>query len=185
MKIGYARVSTDEQNFDLQIDLLNMDGCEKIVKEKMTGKSGNRPALVKTIARLQEGDTLVVWKLDRLGRSLKNLIDILQELKNRKIGFRCIADGIDTETASGKLLFHIIGAIAEFEGVLISERTRAGLKAAQKRGKHIGRPRAINAAQIRLAQRLSASGEMTCADIAARLKVGKTTLWRAMKREAI
>lgn len=185
MKIGYARVSTDDQNLDLQTDLLRKDGCDKVFMEKMTGKVGARPELTRLLGQLRAGDVLVVWKLDRLGRSLKNLIDILQELKARQIGFRCITDGIDTETASGKLLFHIIGAIAEFEGVLISERTKAGLQAARNRGKRIGRPLLIDDGQIQLAQQLAASGEMSNADIAARFNVGKTTLWRAMKRDSV
>lgn len=183
MKIGYARVSTDDQNLDLQTDLLRKDGCDKVFMEKMTGKAGSRPVLTRLLGQLRAGDVLVVWKLDRLGRSLKHLIDILQELKARQIGFRCITDGIDTETASGKLLFHIIGAIAEFEGVLISERTKAGLQAARNRGKRIGRPPAIDENQIQLAQQLIDSGEMSRADIAAQFNVGTTTLWRAMRRD--
>ncbi len=183
MKIGYARVSTDDQNLDLQTDLLRKDGCDKVFMEKMTGKVGSRPVLTRLLGQLRAGDVLVVWKLDRLGRSLKHLIDILQELKARQIGFRCITDGIDTETASGKLLFHIIGAIAEFEGVLISERTKAGLQAARNRGKRIGRPPAIDEHQIQLAQQLIDSGEMSRADIAAQFNVGTTTLWRAMRRD--
>lgn len=183
MKIGYARVSTDDQSLDLQLDQLQKDDCEVIFREKITGKNNNRPVLSETLAQLQEGDVLVVWKLDRLGRSLKHLINILQELEARKIGFRCIADGIDTETASGRLLFHVVGAIAEFEGALISERTKAGLQAARGRGKQIGRPRIISASELRLARELSRSGGWTHAAIAARLNVGKTTLWRAMKRD--
>jgi len=184
MKIGYARVSTEDQNLDLQIDLLTKDGCRKIFKEKMTGKTGSRPALNRALMVLKEGDMLVVWKLDRLGRSLKNLINILQDLEARKIGFRSIADGIDTETATGRLLFHVIGAIAEFECVQISERTKAGLQAAKRRGKRLGRPPSISASQIALAKQLVQEGELSNADIAARLKIGKTTLWRAMKQEA-
>lgn len=183
MKIGYARVSTDDQHLDLQIDHLQGDGCEQVFTEKITGKSGHRPVLALALEGLREGDVLVVWKLDRLGRSLKDLIHILQMLEARRIGFRCVADGIDTQTPSGRLLFHVVGAIAEFEGALISERTKAGLQAARRRGKHIGRPSRISAADITLARSLSDSGQWSHADIAARLNVGRTTLWRALRRE--
>jgi len=139
-KIGYARVSTEDQNLALQLDALRHDGCHRIYQEKITGKIASRPVLTSALASLGEGDMLVVWKLDRLGRSLKHLIDIVQELEARKIGFRSIADGIDTETPSGRLLFHVIGAIAEFEARQISERTKAGLLAARRRGQRLGRP---------------------------------------------
>lgn len=185
MKIGYARVSTDDQSLNLQLDHLNRDGCDRIYMEKITGRGRHRPALDEALAQLNAGDVLVVWKLDRLGRSLKHLISILQELESRQVGFRCISDGIDTETPSGRLLFHVIGAIAEFECSLISERTKAGLQSARRRGKQIGRPLLIDKNQIRLAHQLSASGKVSHADIAARLNVGKTTLWRAMKRDSV
>jgi DNA invertase Pin-like site-specific DNA recombinase len=185
MKIGYARVSTDDQSLNLQLDHLKRDGCDKIYMEKITGRGRHRPVLDEALAQLSAGDVLVVWKLDRLGRSLKHLISILQELENRQVGFRCISDGIDTEIPSGRLLFHVIGAIAEFECSLISERTKAGLQSARRRGKQIGRPLLIDKDQIRLAKQLSESGTISNADIAARLNVCKTTLWRAMKRDSI
>ena len=176
-------LSTEDQNLDLQIDHLTKDGYSKILTEKLTGRNNARPALDKVLKLLRPGDMLVVWKLDCLGRSLKDLINILQVLETRKIGFRSITDGIDTETATGWLLFHVIGVIAEYECVQISERTKAGLQAARRRGKRLGRPLAIKEAQIRLAQQLSATGILSTAEIAARLNVGRATLWRAMKRE--
>lgn len=145
-------LSTEDQNLDLQIDHLTKDGYSKILTEKLTGRNNARPALDKVLKLLRPGDMLVVWKLDCLGRSLKDLINILQVLETRKIGFRSITDSIDTETATGRLLFHVIGAIAEYECVQISERTKAGLQAARRRGKRLGRPLAIKEAQIRLAQ---------------------------------
>ena len=141
MKIGYARVSTEDQNLALQIDALRQQGCERIFEEKMTGASRSRPVLHETLAALRPGDVLVVWKLDRLGRSLQHLIEITAGLELRGIDFHSISDGIDTRTPAGKLLFHIVGAIAEFERSQISERTKAGMAAARLRGKRLGRPR--------------------------------------------
>ncbi|MEW3780782.1 recombinase family protein [Pseudomonas aeruginosa] len=180
-KIGYARVSTEDQNLALQLDALRHEGCTRIYQEKMTGKAGDRPKLAAALAALGEGDQLVVWKLDRLGRSLKHLIDTVQELEARNIGFRSISDGIDTETPGGRLLFHVIGAIAEFEVRQISERTKAGLLAARRRGKRLGRPPVLNPDRIAEAQRLFQSGELSRAAIAERLQVGRTTLWRATR----
>ncbi|BBJ23045.1 recombinase family protein [Candidatus Nitrotoga sp. AM1P] len=184
MKIGYARVSTEDQNLDLQLDLLSQDGCQKIFKEKMTGKRGSRPVLDKALATLKNGDMLVVWKLDRLGRSLRNLTNILNDLEGRGIGFRSISDGIDTETPAGRLLFHLIGAIAEFECSQISERTKAGLHAARRRGRRLGRPPRIGHHDVKLAKHLRDTQKLNYADIAARLGVGRTTLWRAMAEDA-
>ncbi|WP_423174590.1 recombinase family protein [Stenotrophomonas maltophilia] len=180
-KIGYARVSTEDQNLALQLDALRQDGCKRIYQEKITGKAGHRPTLAAALAALSEGDMLVVWKLDRLGRSLKHLIDTVQELEARKIGFRSIADGIDTETPGGRLLFHVIGAIAEFEVRQISERTKAGLLAARSRGARLGRPPVLSPERIAEAQRLCQAGELSRAAIAQRLNIGRTTLWRVMR----
>jgi DNA invertase Pin-like site-specific DNA recombinase len=147
-KIGYARVSTEDQNLDLQIHALRQDGCVDLFEEKITGTSQSRPVLNAALESLKAGDTLVVWKLDRLGRSLQHLIEILQSLEARDVGFRSISDSIDTNSAGGRLLFHILGALAEFESSLISERTKAGLQAARRKGKTLGRPKCMDGAQI-------------------------------------
>lgn len=179
MKVGYARVSTEDQNLDAQRDQLRADGCTKIFEEKITGKKDRRPALDEALASLKRGDTLVVWKLDRLGRSVKNLTTILHDMDSRGVCFRSISDGIDTGTPTGKLMFHMLGAIAEFEAALVSERTKIGLQAARQRGKRPGRPRLLSAHQVHQAELLRTRENLSCADIAARLKVGRTTLWRA------
>lgn len=140
MMIGYARVSTDEQNPALQFDALTRAGCQRIFTESASGAAVNRPALEQVLRSLQHGDTLVVWKLDRLGRSLSHLISLVTQLESKGVAFRSLSDAIDTGTASGRLQFHIMGAMAEFERALISERTRAGMAAARARGRNIGRP---------------------------------------------
>lgn len=141
--IGYARVSTDEQNPALQFDALTRAGCKTIFTESASGAAVSRPALEKALSALRPGDTLVTWKLDRLGRSLSHLIGIVTLLECRGVAFRSLSESIDTETASGRLLFHVMGALAEFERALISERTRAGMAAARARGRNIGRPRKL------------------------------------------
>lgn len=141
MRVGYARVSTDEQSLDLQLDALQRDGCDRVYHDRgLSGATADRPALGLALKALREGDVLVVWKLDRLGRSLAHLISIIVALERRGVGFRSISEAIDTTSASGRLLFHIMGALAEFERALISERTRAGMNAARARGVHVGRP---------------------------------------------
>src|SRR5829696_3337023 len=142
MDVGYARVSTFDQNLDLQKDALKRAGCEKIFTDTMSGAKAERPGLVQALTFTRTGDVLVVWKLDRLGRSLKNLIDVVTKLETLGIGFRSITESIDTTTSGGKLIFHIFGALAEFERDLIRERTQAGLTAARARGRKGGRPRA-------------------------------------------
>lgn len=180
MKVGYARVSTEDQSLDAQRDQLRADGCTRVFEEKITGRKDRRPALDQALALLQPGDTLVVWKLDRLGRSVKNLTTILHDLDSRGVCFRSISDGIDTGTPTGKLMFHMLGAIAEFEAALVSERTKIGLQAAKQRGKRLGRPRRLEAHQVRQAELLRTCDDLTCADVAARFKVGRTTLWRSL-----
>lgn len=141
MRVGYARVSTEEQSLDLQLDALKRDGCERVFHDHgLSGAMVSRPALEAALKSLRFGDVLVVWKLDRLGRSLAHLISIIVSLEGRGVGFRSISEAIDTTSASGRLLFHIMGALAEFERTLISERTRAGMEAARARGVHVGRP---------------------------------------------
>jgi DNA invertase Pin-like site-specific DNA recombinase len=145
MLIGYARVSTDDQDFALQEDALKKAGCQKIFYDKMSGAGAERPGLRESLDYLRDKeDTLVVWRLDRLGRSLKNLIEMMNLLEERSIGFQSLQESIDTTTSGGKLIFHIFGALAEFERNLIRERTMAGLASARARGKKGGRPKALD-----------------------------------------
>ena len=157
MLIGYARVSTQDQHPELQLDALRAAGCEQTFHEKMTGKLAERPELDACLRTLRKGDTLVVWKLDRLGRSLKNLVEIIHGLEQRGVAFRSLTESIDTANASGKLIFHIFGALAEFEHSLILERTMAGLSAARARGRLGGRKTKLSANDVRKAAALSAS----------------------------
>ncbi|MFD1792699.1 recombinase family protein [Ochrobactrum teleogrylli] len=143
-RIGYARVSTDEQKVDLQLNALKQAGCEQVfIDEGVSGAIAERAGLQKAMASLRPGDTLVVWRLDRLGRSLINLVALMSELGKRGIEFHSLTENIDTSSAGGRLVFHMMAALAEFERSLISERTKAGMEAAKLRGKHVGRPRRI------------------------------------------
>lgn len=146
--IGYARVSTKDQSLDLQVDALKEAGCSKIFHEVASGSKSERDELNKLIEYIREGDTLVVWKLDRLGRSMRNLIQIITDLKEMKIGFKSLNDPIDTTTSQGMLIFNIFSSLAEFETDLIRERTMAGLKSARKRGVVGGKPRSLNQDQV-------------------------------------
>ena len=187
MHIGYARVSTDDQDTRLQIDALKRAGCEKIYEERASGSRTDRPELAKALAHGRKGDMVVVWKLDRLGRSLPHLIDTVHDLEERKVGFRSLTDNIDTTTASGRMFFHMMGALAQFERDLIRERTLAGLKAARERGNVGGRPRKLTDADLKLARSLmrDKSEQWTRPAVAARLGVSPMTLWRAMRREPV
>lgn len=179
MLIGYARVSTDEQNLDLQVDALEQAGCDRIFSD--TGFSGaltSRPALDRAIALLRPGDTLVTWRLDRLGRSLGHLISLVAELESKHVAFKSLSDAIDTRTAGGRLQFHMLGALAEFERSLISERTRAGMAAARARGARIGRPAKLDAAEIDAA--MVQAHRRSLAKLAERLDVSPSTLRRAI-----
>ena len=158
MQIGYARVSGVEQNIDLQIDALKKAGCKKLFSDKMSGARSDRPGLAEAIAYGRQGDVLVVWRLDRLGRSLPHLIATIHDLEQRGIGFRSLTEAIDTTTTGGKLVFHIFSALAEFERNLIRERTRAGLAAARQRGRVGGRPRSMTNEKIRAAKKMLAEG---------------------------
>lgn len=144
MLVGYARVSTDEQDFALQKDALLKEGCKKIFSDKMSGAKSKRPGLNEAINYMREGDVLIVWKLDRLGRSLKQLIETINILEKGKIGFKSLTEEINTTTPGGKLIFHIFGALAEFERNLIRERTKAGLAAARARGRVGGKKKALD-----------------------------------------
>ncbi len=178
MKVGYSRVSTSDQNSALQLDALKKAGCERIFDETASGAKQDRPELAKALEYCRDGDVLVVWKLDRLARSLKQLIATVEELENRGIQFQSITEGLDTTSAGGKLVFHIMGALAEFERNLIRERTIAGLESARQRGRLGGRPRALDDRDIVAAKALLADESLSVNDVAQRLKVSPATIYR-------
>lgn len=182
MKIGYARVSTIDQNPNAQRDALKLAGCEKIVTEKISGASVKRPKLEKLLRSLDTGDVLTVWRLDRVGRSLPHLLNVVGDLKERDIGFQSLNETIDTTTANGELIFHLFASMAQFERSLIVERTQAGLVAAKKRGVRLGRPPALKTAQIKHARKLIESGERPSA-VAGTLGIDRSTLYRALNKE--
>jgi len=184
MYIGYARVSTQEQTLALQQDALEKIGCSKIFTDTASGATAERPGLAEALAYVRAGDTLVVWRLDRLGRSLKHLIDTITDLNNRHIGFKSITENIDTTTSGGKLIFHIFGALAEFERDIIRKRTKAGLAAARARGRVGGRPKAqsLNTPKkVALAQSLYDTKSNTIDDICHTLHISRATLYRYIK----
>jgi DNA invertase Pin-like site-specific DNA recombinase len=176
--IGYARVSTTEQNLDLQLDALTQAKCEKIFKDTISGAKSERPGLSQAMAFMREGDVLVVWKLDRLGRSWRDLIDIVSTLQERGIGLRVLQEAIDTTTPAGELIFHIFGALAEFERALIRQRTWAGLAAARARGGKGGRPRKFSGDQERQIALAMSNRATTMAEIRSLLKASDITLRR-------
>ena len=180
MLIGYARVSTQEQNPDAQLDALQAAGCERIFTEKASGAQRDRPELKAAIDDMRPGDILVVWKLDRLARSLKQLIETVERLGERDIGLRSLTEQIDTTSPGGRLIFHIFGALAEFERSIIRERTIAGLEAARARGRVGGRPRALDEAGIAAAKAMLSDPKITFAEVANRLGVNPSTLYRAI-----
>lgn len=184
MLIGYVRVSTIEQNVDLQIDELQKAGCEKIFRDKVSGVKTERPGLQEALEFLREGDSLVVWRLDRLGRSLKHLIETVGELEERGIGFRSLQESIDTTTSGGRLIFHIFGALAEFERNLIRERTMAGLSAARARGRVGGRPRALDEKKTQLAYQLYDEKKYAVIEICQMLEISKPTLYAYLRRRS-
>lgn len=177
MLIGYARVSTQDQNLDLQIEALTNAGCKKIFHEKASGSRAERPEFSKALEVLREGDTLVVWKLDRLGRSVKNLVDLVGELHKHGIQFKSLTDAIDTGTPSGRFFFHVMASLAQMERELTIERTRAGLEIARKLGRKGGRKRRMTDSKIESAKRLLANG-MPPRDVALNLSVSIPTLYR-------
>jgi DNA invertase Pin-like site-specific DNA recombinase len=180
MLIGYARVSTYDQTLNLQQDALTKAGCSKIFTDTASGAKAERKGLEEAFSYIRAGDTLVVWRLDRLGRSLRDLIATMTSLEERRIGFKSLTENIDTTTSGGKLIFHIFGALAEFERNLIRERTQAGLTAAHARGKKGGRPRALTARQLGIAQDLYEKRH-PIADICRTLKISRATLYRSLK----
>ncbi len=178
MLIGYARVSTQDQNPELQLDALTAAGCERIFEEKASGALRERPQLQAAIAYMRKGDTLVVWRLDRLARSVKQLIETIEELEAKGIGFRSITEAIDTTTSAGWLIFHIFAALAEFERSILRERTMAGLKAARERGRVGGRPAALTTADIAAAKALLTDTTITTKEVARRMGVSVSTLYK-------
>lgn len=183
MLVGYARVSTDDQNLHLQHDDLKKAGCEKFFEDKITGSKIDRPGLDAAIQFARRGDVIVVWRLDRLSRSLKDLIEVVALLDSKGIGIKSIHESIDTTSSSGKLIFHIFGALAEFERNLIRERTHAGLKAARARGKMGGRPKKLNAEKAKLAQDLYNEKSRTIKQICELVGVSKPTLYKYLSTD--
>ncbi len=184
MRFGYARVSTKEQKLSLQIDALVDAGCERVFKEKESGTKSERPALMEMLNQLRKGDMVVVWKLDRLGRSLKDLINLVSKFEERGVGFQSLQDNIDTTTPSGKLVFHLFAALAEFERDIISERTKAGLTAARARGRKGGRPKGLSKKaqdKARLAESLYQERNQSINEICDHLDISKPTLYRYLR----
>ena len=184
MLVGYARVSTSEQHLDLQQDALQKAGCEQIFTDTASGALIERHGLAGALDLLRPGDTLVVWKLDRLGRSLRHLIETVNALAGRQIGFRTLQEAIDTTTSGGKLVFHVFGALAEFERDLVRDRTQAGLAAARARGHKGGRPRIMDERKIALAESLHRDQRHSPREICATLRISKTTLYRYLPTRA-
>lgn len=177
MRLGYARVSTTQQNLDSQLDALRQAGCERLFTDRLSGGERHRPGLEAALSHLRVGDTLVVWKLDRLGRSVRGLIELVDTLQTQGVGFASLTDGIDTTTTAGRFFFHILAALAEMERGLIAERTSAGLQTARERGRVGGRPRKMTPGKIDSARTLLAAGTPP-REVAESLGVSLPTLYR-------
>jgi DNA invertase Pin-like site-specific DNA recombinase len=180
MKIGYARVSTDDQTTAMQLDALRASGCERIFEDTAGGSKEPRPGLEETLALCRSDDELVVWKLDRIGRSLPHLVQLMAQLRERGVGFRSITENIETETPSGRLVMHLFAALAEFERDLIRERTRCGLASARARGRTGGR-NPLAPAKIKALKAMWTEGTMTADEIAAQLKISRRTVFKYVK----
>jgi DNA invertase Pin-like site-specific DNA recombinase len=185
MLVGYARVSSAEQSLDLQRDALKGAGVGRVFTDHASGRQDDRPGLAAALAALQAGDVLVVWKLDRLGRSLRHLVETVSALERRGIGLRVLSGGIDTTSAAGRLVFGIFAALAEFEAELIRERTLAGLAAAKARGRKGGRPRVLTTKQLHHARLLIEEERASIKDVAATLGVARSTLYRALAADTV
>lgn len=187
---GYARVSTRDQSESLQVDALTAAGCEKIFTERLSASTRERPQLDRLLDQLRPGDRVVVWRLDRLGRSLRDLIELVAEFDAGEVAFASLTESIDTSSPSGRLIFHVFASLAEFERELIRERTHAGLAAARSRGRLGGRPRALSESQVAAAKQLlelkteNERSVHTVTDVAAMMNVSRSTLYRALDREA-
>jgi DNA invertase Pin-like site-specific DNA recombinase len=183
--IGYARVSTTEQHLHLQQDALTAAGCLRIFTDTISGAKAERKGLAEALAYIRAGDTLVVWRLDRLGRSLKDLIERITDLHSRNISFKSLTENIDTTTSGGKLIFHIFGALAEFERDIIKERTNAGLTAARARGRQGGRPRSSlsNAGKLQLARQMYENKRMSVGDICKALGIPRSTFYKYVRQQ--
>ncbi len=180
--MGYARVSSGEQNLDLQRDALSAAGCSMIHEDEgVSGAARRRPGLDQALATMKAGDALVTWRLDRLGRSLPHLIELVAALQAKGCEFVSLSEAIDSTSAGGKLIFHIMGALAEFERALIVERTRAGMASARARGRHLGRPVKLTGAQLRKAEEEIGADRETASGMAILFGVNRSTLWRAMR----
>ena len=178
MLLGYARISTDQQDHALQLDALRAAGCEKVFVETGSGTRTDRPELAKALEQIRQDDALVVWRLDRLARSLRHLIDIADDLNRRGVALKSITENIDTTTPSGRFMFNILGALSSMEREIIVERTRAGLIAAAARGRRGGRPAALDESKIRAAKAMLASGSMSAIEVAQQLGCAPSTLYR-------
>jgi DNA invertase Pin-like site-specific DNA recombinase len=188
MKIGYVRVSTKEQSFDLQVDALQQAGCDKLYREVVSGARTERPGLDQVVDRLRAGDVLVIWKLDRLGRSLKHLVELVNTLRERGIGLQSLNDPTDTTRPQGRLSFNLFASLAEFERDLIRERTQAGLSAARARGRNGGRPKGLSAqaeATACAAETLYRERQLSVRQIAARLGIAKSTLYVYLRHRGV
>jgi DNA invertase Pin-like site-specific DNA recombinase len=180
MLLGYARASTEDQTARLQLDALEAAGCERTFSERASGAAAERPALAELLSHSRSGDTLVVWRLDRLGCSLPHLIETVRKLESGGVGLRSLTEGIDTTTPTGPVVFHLFGALAQFERELIRERTMAGLAAARARGRKGGRPPKLSAEKLRVAQHLLEDPESTVSEVARTLGVHRSTLHKAL-----
>lgn len=183
MLVGYARVSTQDQNPDLQLDALKAAGCEEVFQEKVSGASRARPELDACLRTLRKGDTLVVWRLDRLGRSLKDLVEIVHGLEGREVAFQSLTESIDTSSAGGRLVFHLFGALAEFEHNLIVDRTKAGLAAARARGRKGGRRPKMTKNDTKKAAAMLQNPDITKTEVAEHFGVSRVTLNASLQRE--
>jgi DNA invertase Pin-like site-specific DNA recombinase len=183
MQIGYARVSSDDQNLDLQLDALKAAGCKKIFDDRLSGAHTQRPGLQKLLETVREGDSVTVWRLDRLGRSMKDLLEVVAVLEANGVELNCLKEKIDTSSSGGRLVFHIFAALAEFERKLIQERTCAGLNAAKTRGRTGGRPPMLDKKEQKLLRRLYDEGEHSVEEICEILKISKATLYNYLGRE--
>ena len=177
MRIGYARVSSEDQNLTMQLDALKAAGCKRIFTDKRGGAQADRPGLKEALSYLRESDTLVIWKLDRLGRSVKGLIDLVNEMQRQRVHLKSLTDGIDTQTPAGRFFFHVMASLAQMERELIIERTRAGLEAAKRRGRVGGRKRRMTETKIKAAKGLLAAGTSP-REVAQSLGVSVPTLYR-------